>query len=380
MSDFFDLDVKKSYPKLCSRDTTGKIRVWWIEQENEKYRMVAGVEGGQFVCSEWTTAIGKNKGKLNETTDTDQATKEVLARYKKQKETGYFDNKADVDNFQYFQPMLAHKWLDHKDKIDLAKGVWISPKLDGVRCVFTKDGCFSRNGKRFVSFPHIGRELQKLFTADPNLILDGEIYCHEFKDDFDKIISLAKKTKPTKEDIAESEKHLQYWIFDCPSIPGDFDARYAGLKQLILDNFRDNKWIRLCIHKLVYSEAEIETYLQKALLNKFEGVMLNARDGIYLNKRSTNLLKYKLFQDDDFEIIGVTEGTGNRSGMMGYITLRLLNGKTFDSNARGDEAKYKAMLKDKDELYGLMATVRFQNYTPDGVPRFPVIVAIRDYE
>ena len=356
------------------------MRVWWIEQEYEKYRMVAGVEGGQFVCSEWTTAICKNKGKLNETTDTDQATKEVLARYKKQKETGYFDNKADVDNFQYFQPMLAHKWLDHKDKIDLAKGVWISPKLDGVRCVFTKDGCFSRNGKRFVSFPHIGRELQKLFTADPNLILDGEIYCHEFKDDFDKIISLAKKTKPTKEDIAESEKHLQYWIFDCPSIPGDFDARYAGLKQLILDNFRDNKWIRLCIHKLVYSEAEIETYLQKALLNKFEGVMLNARDGIYLNKRSTNLLKYKLFQDDDFEIIGVTEGTGNRSGMMGYITLRLLNGKTFDSNARGDEAKYKAMLKDKDELYGLMATVRFQNYTPDGIPRFPVIVAIRDYE
>ena len=88
MSDFFDLDVKKSYPKLYSRDTTGKIRVWWIEQENEKYRMVAGVEGGQFVCSEWTTAIGKNKGKLNETTDTDQATKEVLARYKKQKETG----------------------------------------------------------------------------------------------------------------------------------------------------------------------------------------------------------------------------------------------------------------------------------------------------
>jgi DNA ligase 1 len=380
MSDFFDLDVKKSYPKLYSRDTKGKIRIWWMDQENEKYRACAGIEGGQIVVSDWTTAEGKNQGQSNETLPTDQATKEVLAKYKKQRETGYFDSKADVDNFQYFQPMLAHKWLDHKDKIDLSKGVWISPKLDGVRCVFTKDGCFSRNGKRFISFPHIGRELKKLFAADPNLILDGEIYNHTLKEDFDKIISLAKKTKPTPEDIRESEKHLQYWIFDIPSVPGDYDTRYAALKKLVLDNFRDNKWIRLCIHKLVHSEAEIEHALADWLLHKFEGVMINARDGIYLNKRSTNLLKYKLFQDEDFEIIAVNEGTGNRSGMMGFISMRLPNGKTFDSNARGDEEKYKKMLKDKDELYGLMATVRFQNYTPDGIPRFPVIVAIRDYE
>ena len=377
---FFDLAVKRTYQKLYSRDTKGNIRVWWIEQDNEKYRMFSGIEGGAIVASDWTVAIGKNIGKFNETVPTDQATKEIQAKYKKQREDGYFDNIADVDKFQYFHPMLAHKWLDHKAKVNFTEGVWISPKLDGVRCVFTKDGCFSRNGKKYISFPHIGRELKQLFVNDPNLILDGEIYCHRLKDDFDKIISLAKKTKPTSADIVESEKFLEYWIFDCPSHPGDFDTRYAYLKNLILSNYRGNKWIRLCIHKLIHSEAELESALQEFLLHKFEGVMLNLRKGFYVNSRSTNLLKYKLFQDEDFEILDVIEGVGNRSGMMGYLTLRLPNGKTFDSNSRGDEAKYKKMLQERTELIGLKATVRFQNYTPDGVPRFPVIVAIRDYE
>lgn len=378
---FLDLDIKKTYQPLFSRDSNGNVRVWFLEQDNEKFRTHSGTENGQFVISEWTVAEGKNQGKINETTDIDQATKEIQAKYKKQLESGYFEDKSLIDTSLFFEPMLAHKWLDHKNKVSFTDGVWISPKLDGLRCVFTKNGCFSRNGKRFVSFPHITRELKPLFDSDPNLILDGEIYTHELKEDFDKIISLAKKTKPTAQDLVESEKYLQYWIFDYPSCIGDFDTRYASLKKLILTNYRNNKWIRLCIHKLVYSEAELEIALQEWLLNKFEGAMLNLRNGFYLNKRSTNLLKYKLFQDEEFEIVGITEGSGNRSGMFGYATLKLPNSnKTFDSNARGNEEKYKRMLREQKDLIGLKATVRFQNYTPDNIPRFPVIIAIRNYE
>lgn len=381
MNQFFDIQTNQKYPKLYSRDTTGKIRVWWIEQENEKYRACSGVDGSSnIVTSEWTVAEGKNVGKNNETNPIDQATKEVQAKYKKQKETGYFDKIENVDVTLYFQPQLAHKWLDRKDEIDWTNGVYISPKLDGLRCVFTKDGAFSRNGKIFVSFPHIGRELKPLFDKNPDLILDGEIYCHKLKNDFDKIISLAKKSKPTPSDIIESEKYIQYWIFDCPTIAGGFHERYTNLKKMILENYRDNKWIRLCIHKLIKTETEIEINLQEWLSHGFEGLMVNTFAGEYEQKRSKNLLKYKLFQDEEFEILNITEGQGNRSGMMGYITLKLPKGKTFDSNARGDETKYTKMLKEKHKLIGLKATVRFQNLTPDGVPRFPVIISIRNYE
>jgi len=380
-NDFFDIDIEKIYPQLYSRDTTGNIRVWFMEQNNGRYRTHSGVQNGQFTITEWTTAEGKNAGKLNETTDVDQATKEIQSKYKKQRETGYFDDIKDVDKFQYFQPMLAHKYLEHKDNIVWTNGNYISPKLDGVRAIITKDGAFSRNGKRFSSFPHILRELKPLFDKCPNFIFDGEVYTHKLNDNFDKIISLARKTKPTPQDLIESEANLQYWIFDCPSIKGTYHERYTHLKKLILENYRDNKWIRLCIHTLIKTDDEIEPALQEWLVHGFEGLMLNTYDGLYECKRSANLLKYKLFIDEDFEIVDIVEGIGNRSGMFGKAVLKDKNGKKFKANARGNENYYIKLLKEKNDFIGKIATVRYQNLTPDeGVPRFGVIVAIRDYE
>ena len=60
--------------------------------------------------------------------------------------------------------------------------------------------------------------------------------------------------------------------------------------------------------------------------------------------------------------------------MFGYAKMRLDNGKTFDSNARGNEESYKKILRNKKQLIGKKATVRYQNLSPDGIPRFPVIV------
>ena len=108
MSDFFDIPVRavktKTYPTLYSRDTTGNIREWFLEQEGNKYRTHAGVQNGQFIISDWEVVQGKNVGRANETTSIDQATKEILAKYKKQRESGYFDDVTQIDNFQYFQP------------------------------------------------------------------------------------------------------------------------------------------------------------------------------------------------------------------------------------------------------------------------------------
>jgi ATP-dependent DNA ligase len=383
MNAFFNVEVKRSHPKLYSRDSNGNIRVWWIDQENEKYRACSGVDGGKIVENEWTIAEGKNIGQSNETSPTDQATKEITARYKDQKKSGYFDDPVNVDTkTTKFKPMLAEKWLECKDDVKWDKGNYVSPKLDGLRCVFTKDGCFSREGNPFFAFPHIGRELKPLFDKNPNLILDGEIYTHRLRSDFNKLISLAKKQKPTQAELAKSEEYLQYWIFDCPSMSGGFHDRYQAFKKLILDNYRDNKWIRVCIHTHIKSADEIEGHLQEWLTHGFEGLMLNTFDGQYANRRSVNLLKYKLFIDEEFEVVDVVEGIGNRSGMMGAIVLKgKVKNNTFRANARGDIAYYTQMLKDKHKVIGKQATVRYQNLTPDEqVPRFGVVVAIRDYE
>ena len=366
----------KTYPTLYARSSGGKVLIWFMEQNGDSYRTISGQQDGEKVTTKYTIAKPKNLGKKNVTTGDQQAQLEIEAKYIKKKESGYFESIKDIDNQLFFEPMLAKQWEDYQGQLDWSKGNWISPKMDGLRCIITKNGAFSRNGKRFVSFPHILRELEPLFRKFPDLILDGECYCDKLANDFNKIISLARQTKPTAIDLEESEKYLQYWIFDCPSIAGNFNSRYTYLlKQILCDSgYLNNQWIKICKHILIYDPKEIEAHLDKYIRQGFEGLMVNVYEGKYENKRSKSLLKYKKFRDCEAEIMDIVEGQGNRSGMFGYARMQLTNGKTFDSNARGNEQMYRDILKNKNKYIGKIATVRFQDFTPDGIPRFPVIV------
>jgi DNA ligase-1 len=78
--------------------------------------------------------------------------------------------------------MLAHKY--NEDKADYP--AFIQPKLDGVRCLFTKSGAFSRANNRFMNVEHIEQALKPFFAKNPTTVLDGELYNHGLKDDFEK--------------------------------------------------------------------------------------------------------------------------------------------------------------------------------------------------
>jgi len=370
----------KTYKKLYCRDNVNNVRVWWCDQDGNQYRMCSGINGGAIVESNWTVVDGKNKGRANETTPEEQATKEIEAKYKKQRDSGYWDDIKDIDKVKFFAPMLAEKYLERKDDIDWKQGVFVSPKMDGLRCVINRDGCSSRKGKQFVSFPHIPKQLQAIFKDNRHLVLDGEVYTHTFANNFNKIISLAKKTKPTEKDLAESEKYLQYWVFDAPNTDLPFSARYEWLRTTFDTYFPKNKIIKLCPHKLVYSDDEVEQELETEISKGFEGLMINLPDAVYENKRSVGLLKYKKFIDEECEILDIIPGIGNRANIFGRAILRRDTGVIFEANSRGDEELYRRLLIEKNDIIGKMATVRYQNLTPDNKPRFGVIVAIRDYE
>ena len=108
--------------------------------------------------------------------------------------------------------MLAHKV--NENRIDFSEKVFIQPKLDGVRCIFTKDGASSRTGKEFHNLQHIKINLEKFFEQQPNAVLDGELYNHDLRDDFEQIISLVRKQKPTDEDRLNAHKLIQYHVYD----------------------------------------------------------------------------------------------------------------------------------------------------------------------
>jgi ATP-dependent DNA ligase len=216
--------------KLYSRSTTGKVCTWEIEINQNKYRTISGFDGMKLTTSEWTTCDAKSYCTAEE-----QALKEATAIHRKKMETGSFEDINQIDNKVFFEPMLAHKYEDYKTKIKFPLAS--QKKLDGVRSIIKKDGMWSRTGKQIVSAPHIFESLKPLFETNPDLILDGELFALKESCDFNKIISCVKKTKPKPEDLVESEKYIQYWIYDCPSSIDIFSERIVYLKTLKLSKY-----------------------------------------------------------------------------------------------------------------------------------------------
>ena len=109
-----------------------------------------------------------------------------------------------------FKVMLAHPYGNK----EFDKDSFIQPKLDGIRCYITKDGAFSRNHKEFKTLDHIKKEFEPLFQTNPDIIVDGELYNHQFKNNFNKIVSLVKKQKPSKNQLLDAEKYIQFHWYD----------------------------------------------------------------------------------------------------------------------------------------------------------------------
>jgi len=359
---------------LYSRSTTGKVLEWTIEVLDNHYRTISGYTDGIKTVSQWTVCEGKNLGRSNETTPEQQALNEATAIHRKKMEKGAFESISDIDISLYFEPMLANKWEDYKSKIKYP--VYSQPKLDGIRCIVKKDGMWTRNGKSIISAPHIFEALKPLLEINPDLIFDGELYADKFANDFNAICSLVKKTKPTDNDISESKEKIQYHVYDLPSQNNMFIDRYHFLYKM-LTNYHPS--IVVVQTNQIDNENDVEAYYYDYVSAGYEGQMIRL-DALYENKRSKSLLKHKSFIDEEYTIVDIEEGNGNKAGMVGAFVFKNKDGKVFNASPKFNWEICKQMLKDKESLIGKEATIKYFNLTPDNVPRFPYVIAIRDYE
>lgn len=369
---------------LYKRTATGATQMWWMEREGNKYRALSGQVGGAVTTSEWTVVKGKNIGRSNETSPEKQAELEVEAKYTLQRKKGYRDSVEAAQESERFQCMLATKFDERRDKVldkngkvlqydpqrDHMPSVYVQPKLDGLRCIATKDGLWSRQGNRIVAAPHIEAALAPIFSERPDLILDGELYNHFLKEDFNKIVSLVKKLKPTAEDLQASAEMIQYWVYD--GLVEDRDARfYIRFHEDIAPLIDGMKHASFCAvpTNLCNDLQQIDACYEDWLLDGYEGMMIRL-DLPYEQKRSSTLMKRKEFQDAEFVLVGVEEGVGNAAGMAKVAHLLLKTGKVFKADIVGDRDQLRAMLKKVPSVLRKKTTIVFQNYTPDGVPRF----------
>jgi len=275
------------------------------------------------------------------------------------------------------KPMLAHK-VDNR-KINFSEPVFIQPKLDGVRCIFTKDGAYSRTGKQFHNLRHIELRLERFFKVQPNAVLDGELYNHALRDDFEQIISLVRKQKPTDEDRRNAQHLIQYHVYDIIDEGPSYENR---LNWLLSSRYLwCNAVIPVETHKVNKYEEAANMHYDGFLKQGYEGSILRL-NGPYEQKRSYNLQKFKDFSDDEATIVGYEAGKGKRTGTLGKFFMMDDQGVEFGCPP-GKGFNYKDLaniLNNVHDYIGKRATFTYFERTKAGNYRHPQFKCIRDYE
>lgn len=367
---------------LYKRTVGNKIQQWCIELEGAKYRTISGQTDGEQVTSKWTVAKPKNTDRVNATTAEQQAVEEVKSHFAKKVKAGYTETAEAARSDDRFEVMLALEYGEYKTTIEryfaLGELVYSQPKLDGVRCVARCNGLWSRKNTQITSCPHIEATLRPFFEEFPEAILDGELYNHELRHDFDTLISILRKTSGlTVEDLALSERMAQYHIYDAAGIwDGDvtamtFPERSTRVQDIVA--YIAAPSIVTVPTASCFGIDKLDFLYDFYLVEGYEGQMVRIAAPYRVGARSKDLLKRKEFVDAEYEVVDIVEGEGNRSGVAGYAVLKMADSRMFNSNIKGGMAFYRELLLNKAKYIGGQATVTYTSLTPRGVPRFPRI-------
>jgi DNA ligase-1 len=273
-----------------------------------------------------------------------------------------------------------------KKPIDYTKPVFIQPKLDGVRCVIQSEchgaswmvKAYSRTGKEWKNINHILAQLKPFFKRYPKVILDGELYNHDLKDDFEKIISLVRKTKPTDEDRLEAARLTQFHCYDIIDEGLLFDLRIEFVTQALM-LLGDSIYT---VDTFMIDDEKDAQHMHKSNLRLgYEGSIVRTND-TYVCKRSHNLRKFKDFSDAEARIVGYELGKGKRQGTLGKFLMEDEEGIQFGCPP-GKGYSYKDMtsiLENIHDYIGQLATFTYFGRTKARSYRHPLFKALRNYE
>lgn len=372
-------------PTLYGKSTNGKIKEWnisvlqmgdgtcYIETEH-------GYENGKKQLDQRFVGEGKNIGRANETTIYEQACSEARSAHSRKKDSGYVEDKNNIPSASdgMFLPMLAHRYDKHSAKINFP--CWVQPKLDGVRMIARKeDGVvtmWSRKGKVIDIPDKINAQLCEMLQDGQ--CTDGELYVHGWT--FQRIISAVKKKR-------DDTDLLEYHIYDSPHPSLSFEDRMPakGVGSIHFPKYCQSwsligKNIKFVQTLSADCQDEFDVIEQRFVSDDYEGMMVRNVNSLYKYKhRSYDLQKVKRFVDDEYRIIGGKDGSGREAGLVVFKCVTS-DGLEFDVRPRGSHEHRSEMFENLENYIDKYLTVRYQELTDDGRPRFPVGIAVRDYE
>lgn len=365
-------------PTLYKVDSKGKVRIIILEIEDDNYRTISGVEGGAMTISKWTVASPKNAGKTNATTSQQQALKEATAKHTKKLTQHYYDSKdrAINDGRHFFEAMLAIDGdkTNLDELLNLNKSLLVDPKLDGMRLLVGLNFHLSRKGKNVPTARWIYEDLELFLKANPSIILDGELYNHDYNDSFEEFMSLARRTDLTKDNEENAKNFLQYHIYDMfdennPNMTAE--ERKEWIKTAPLSGPR----VRKVLGVQVFNREQLDLANDTNLALNYEGSIVRLPFASYKAGRSKNMIKIKEFKTAEFTIIDILPGQGNRSNIAGRVIVDV-DGTTVGCSIKGSWKYCDKLLKDRWYYIGRDATIKYFNKTAEGSLRFPVCIDI----
>ena len=397
-----------TFPTLYALSTTGKVKQWQIsvthcKDNTAKIRTEYGYADGKRPVTLKAILGGKNIGKKNETTPFQQATKEALSKWTDKISSEGFreelEERATISAISStapttstkqeqsisstttttpqanFTPMLAQDYRKHAKKITFP--CYVQPKLDGVRCVYYRGNLYSRTNKAFSFMERITGQIQAVLASEQKeLILDGELYSHDVN--FQDMVGIVHKKTLTPADEKLLEK-LELWVFDMIS-DEPYTARKQTLEALFAKNGTRMPNIRLVQTDTCPAAINLPEMHEKYTAQRYEGIMLRNTAAPYkLGQRSYDLQKYKTFFDEEYTITSYTQGTGIEEGLVLWI-CETPDKKQFTVRPAGSHEMRTDFYKNAAKYIGKKLTVKYQELTKDGIPRFPVGIAIRDYD
>ena len=367
------MNKKTTFPILYHKTSKGAINIWSVWAEGDTVFTEWGQKNGKMQLSN-KKVEQKNIGKKNETSLEEQAIFEAKSLWTHKKERKYVETLQETQE-TIFLPMLAEKFSDRNRFIKNENyPIYGQPKYDGLRCIAywvdDKIQLMSRGGKTYF-LNHISNELEKHLPK--NMFLDGELYIHGTT-----LQTINKLVRPTKNFNPDSNK-IEYHVYDCGTIKNADKLTWIDRMNLLNEFFNKKtlQKIKKVESKIINSEKEVYLFESECVSKGFEGAILSLPNGCYkFGYRSSDLLKVKSFQDDEFEIIGFTNGIGKFENCIIYI-CKTKEGKEFNVVPKGSFEDRNIWLKQGKKHIGKMLKVKFFSWTEDKVPQFPVGICIR---
>lgn len=383
------------FDTLFKRSSTGADQEWTVHTEDNVIITRWGQVGGSIQETRDIIAAGKNAGKKNETTPIQQAQLEAEALWTKKLKKGYVKSLTDaragkVDDVIEggVNPMLAHKYSEQAKKIVFP--ALVQPKFDGHRCIAVvengKATLWTRTRKPITGLPHIIQAIEKLcaergVAQDCRLVLDGELYDHDYRDRFEELSSFIRTPDPKP-----GHEVVQYHIYDIADEALYQTLRTNELRALFQGQGQVGPLV--CVEtRQVANKEELDEAFGEFMEAGYEGLMVRNLAGKYVGKRSFDLQKVKEFDDAEFLVIGVEEGRGKLAGKAIFVcrytdrptSIESLNDPIFRCKMKGKLEDLAQYVQNPGLAIGKMLTVRYFGISnTGGVPRFPVGIRFRE--